>query len=55
MVLGRGWTRVLLVYWGTTSQQLVAWMDRHAVAAKLAMAVPFLLLAAWLVAGILAL
>jgi len=38
----------LLVYFGTTSQQLTGWMLRRAAAIKLGMAVVFLLLAAWL-------
>jgi len=38
----------LLVYFGTTSQQLTGWMQRRAAAVKLGMAVLFLLLAAWL-------
>jgi len=38
----------LLVYFGTTSQQLSAWMLRRAAAIKLGTAVVFLLLAAWL-------
>jgi cytochrome c biogenesis protein CcdA len=38
----------LLVYFGTTSQQLTGWMLRRAAAIKLGMAVLFLLLAAWL-------
>ncbi|MBC7255473.1 MAG: hypothetical protein H5T66_05150, partial [Chloroflexi bacterium] len=42
----------LAVYWGTTSQQLIEWMNRHAAAVKLATAVLFVLLAAWLIASI---
>ncbi|HNR96921.1 MAG TPA: hypothetical protein PKH89_08125 [Anaerolineae bacterium] len=38
----------LLVYFGTTSQQLTKWMQRHAAAIKLGMGLLFLLLAAWL-------
>jgi len=38
----------LLVYFGTTSQQLTGWMLRRAAAIKLGMAVLFLLLAVWL-------
>jgi hypothetical protein len=39
----------LLVYCGTTSQQLLAWMKRHAASVKLATAVLFLVLSGWLV------
>jgi len=39
----------LLVYWGTTSQQLIAWMRRHAASVKLATAALFLLLGGWLI------
>lgn len=42
----------LAVYWGTSSQQLIEWMNRHTPAVKLATAVLFLLLAAWLIANI---
>jgi len=42
----------LAVYWGTTSQQLIEWMNRHAAAVKLATAVLFVLLAGWLIASI---
>ncbi len=42
----------LAVYWGTSSQQLIEWMNRHAAAVKLATAVLFVLLAAWLIASI---
>ncbi len=38
----------LLVYYGTTSQQLTRWMNRRAAAVKLGTAVLFVLLAAWL-------
>jgi len=38
----------LLVYFGTTSQQLIRWMNRHAAAVKLGTAVLFVLLAGWL-------
>lgn len=38
----------LLVYFGTTSQQLTRWMTRRAAAVKLGTAVLFLLLAGWL-------
>ena len=38
----------LLVYYGTTSQQLTRWMQKHAASIKFGMAVLFLLLAAWL-------
>ncbi len=38
----------LLVYYGTTSQQLTNWMLRRAAAIKLGMGIIFLLLAAWL-------
>jgi cytochrome c biogenesis protein CcdA len=38
----------LLVYWGTTSQQLTAWLTQRTAAIKLGTAVLFLLLAAWL-------
>jgi cytochrome c biogenesis protein CcdA len=39
----------LLVYLGTTSQQLLAWMKRHAASVKLATGVLFLVLSGWLV------
>jgi len=39
----------LLVYCGTTSQQLLAWMKRHAASVKLATAVLFLVLSGWLI------
>ena len=38
----------LLVYFGTTSKQLLSWMNRRAATVKLGTAVLFLLLAAWL-------
>lgn len=38
----------MLVYFGTTSQQLTRWMTRRAAAVKLGTAVLFLLLAGWL-------
>jgi len=38
----------VLVYYGTTSQHLTAWMQRRAASVKLGMAVLFLLLAVWL-------
>ncbi|MBC7260478.1 MAG: hypothetical protein H5T63_00580 [Chloroflexi bacterium] len=38
----------LLVYFGTTSQQLIRWMNRRAATVKLGTAVLFALLAAWL-------
>ncbi len=38
----------LLVYFGTTSQQLGAWLQKRTAAVKLGTAVLFLLLAAWL-------
>ena len=38
----------LMVYYGTTSQQLTHWMNRRAAAVKLGTAVLFVLLAAWL-------
>ncbi len=41
-----------LVYFGTTSDQLIAWMGKHAAAVKLGMAVLFVLLAAWMIYGI---
>jgi len=44
----------LLVYFGTTSQQLLTWMRRHAATVKLAMATLFLLLAGWLIYAIVA-
>ena len=40
-----------LVYLGTTSEQLIAWMTKRAAAVKLGMAVLFLLLAAWMIYG----
>ena len=43
-----------LVYFGTTSEQLIAWMGKHAAAVKLGMAVLFVLLAAWMIYGIVA-
>jgi len=39
----------ILVYLGTTSQQLINWMTRHTAAVKLGTAALFLLLAGWLV------
>jgi len=44
----------LLVYWGTTSQQLVAWMKRRTAGVKLATGVLFLLLSAWLIYSVVA-
>ncbi|MHB9032102.1 MAG: hypothetical protein ACYC6L_03535 [Anaerolineae bacterium] len=44
----------MLVYFGTTSQDLTAWMKKHAAAVKLVMAVFFVLLAAWLIYSIVA-
>ncbi len=38
----------LLVYYGTTSKQLLAWMNRRAATVKLGTAVLFLVLAVWL-------
>jgi len=38
----------LLVYYGTTSQQLTTWLARHTAKVKLGTAVVFLLLAGWL-------
>ncbi|MHB1355199.1 MAG: cytochrome c biogenesis protein [Anaerolineae bacterium] len=38
----------VLVYFGTTSQQLIDWMNKHTAAVKLGTAILFLLLAAWL-------
>jgi len=38
----------LLAYFGTTSQQLAAWMKRRAAAVKLGMAFLFVLMAGWL-------
>ena len=38
----------LLAYFGTTSQQLTKWMQKHAASIKLGMGIIFLLLAAWL-------
>jgi len=38
----------LLVYYGTTSQQLIDWMTRHTARVKLGTTVLFLLLAGWL-------
>ena len=38
----------LLVYYGTTSQQLMRWMNRRAATVKLGTAVLFVVLAAWL-------
>lgn len=38
----------LLVYFGTTSQQLIDWMTRHTAGVKLGTAALFLLLAGWL-------
>jgi len=44
----------LLVYFGTTSQQLTAWMKKHAATVKIVMAVFFVILAAWLIYSIVA-
>ncbi len=38
----------LMAYYGTTSKQLLDWMDRHAAAVKLGTAMLFLLMAGWL-------
>lgn len=45
----------LLAYFGTTSKQLLEWMNRRAAAVKLGTALLFLLLAAWLAFGLAAL
>jgi cytochrome c biogenesis protein CcdA len=45
----------LLVYFGTTSEQLVGWLTKRAAAVKLAMAILFVVLAAWLILSIIAL
>jgi cytochrome c biogenesis protein CcdA/thiol-disulfide isomerase/thioredoxin len=45
----------LLVYFGTTSQQLIAWMTKHTASIKLGTAALFLLLAGWLIYSIVAL
>ncbi|MHB0857856.1 MAG: cytochrome c biogenesis protein [Anaerolineae bacterium] len=45
----------LLVYFGTTSQQLIDWMTRHTATIKLGMASLFLMLAGWLSYSIVAL
>ncbi|MHB1296144.1 MAG: hypothetical protein ACYC4R_14255 [Anaerolineae bacterium] len=45
----------LLVYLGTTSQQLIDWMTRHTASIKLGIAALFLVLAGWLVYSIVAL
>ncbi len=44
----------LLVYFGTSSQQLTEWMKKHAATVKIIMAVFFVLLAAWLIYSIVA-
>jgi hypothetical protein len=38
----------LVVYFGTTSEQLIDWMSSHAAGVKLGMMTLFLLLAGWL-------
>jgi cytochrome c biogenesis protein CcdA len=38
----------VLVYYGTSSEQLIEWMNKHAATVKLGMAALFLLLAGWL-------
>ena len=45
----------LLVYFGTTSQQLIDWMVKHTAAIKLGTAVLFVLLAGWLIYSIITL
>lgn len=45
----------LTVYFGTSSEQLIEWMQKHSAAVKLGMAVLFVLLAVWLVYSIVAL
>jgi cytochrome c biogenesis protein CcdA/thiol-disulfide isomerase/thioredoxin len=45
----------VLVYYGTTSAQLVEWLNRRAATVKLGMAVLFLALAGWLIYSIVAL
>ena len=42
----------LLVYYGTTSQELMDWMTRHTAAVKLGTAVLFVLMAVWLGYGV---
>jgi len=42
----------MLVYYGTTSQQLIDWMTQRTAAVKLGTAVLFMLLAGWLIYGI---
>ena len=44
----------MLVYFGTTSQQLIDWMNKHTAAVKLGTAILFLLLAGWLIYSIVA-
>ncbi|MBC7235186.1 MAG: hypothetical protein H5T69_05050, partial [Chloroflexi bacterium] len=44
----------LLVYYGTTSEQLIGWMQKHAATVKLGMATLFVLLAGWLIYSIIA-
>jgi len=45
----------LVVYYGTTSQQLIDWMTKHASTVKLGMAALFLVLAGWMAYSVLAL
>ena len=45
----------LVVYYGTTSEQLIAWMNKRSAAVKLGMAVLFIFLAAWMIYSIIAL
>ena len=45
----------LTVYYGTSSQQLIEWMQKRSAAVKLGMAVLFLLLAVWLIYSIIVL
>ena len=42
----------LLVYYGTTSLELMGWMTRHTAAVKLGTAVLFVLMAVWLGYGV---
>jgi len=45
----------LLVYFGTTSEQLMSWLTRKTAAIKLGTAALFLLLAGWLAYSLVAL
>lgn len=45
----------VMVYYGTTSEQLIAWLGKHAPAVKIGMAVLFVALAGWLIYSIVAL